>query len=364
MRSKGTVLVIVCAAAGGMACGISPEGLLVLGKATGGAPGSTDDGGAASSSSSSGGNAGGSSGGAVDAGTATDASTHPPPGDGGGKQDAGSSSGGGGGDVSPACYSEPYDPTAGVSDVAAAFTGDNWLTSALTVMQRRYPTGYFVLDAEQNDPQLPQFVDASSWSALMGSMMTMLEVETGGWDFNNASATVHPFVILNSMQISAPVMTTWQQGEILQYITDDSTQTWDQAELQGQEGTYDGIFLFDDLDSACEGLAAATAVGDQLTYAVPARDDVAAHLYYMELYLKDGRLSHASEYATIKADANWQKLVRYEWARGHFWDAQGTPNANLQLAVAPIWTHIDDPANLQEIQLFTGESPDAVACHP
>lgn len=364
MRAKGNVLVIVGAAAiGAMACGVNPGGLLPPGKPLGDVPGSSDDGGASSGSSSSGGMSGsGSSGGAVDAGALPDAATHPPPGD-AGKHDAGSSSGGGT-DASAPCYSEPYDPTANVSDVAAAFTGNNWLTSALTVMQRRYPTGYFVLNAEQNDPQLPQFVDASSWSALMGSMMTILDAETAGWDFGTASASAHPFVILDSMQITVPVMTTWQQGEILQYITDGSTQTYDQTELEGEEGTYDGIFLFDDLDSACEGLAAATAVGDQLTYQVPARDDVAAHLYYLELYLKDGRTNHATEYAAIQADPNWQKLVRYEWARGHFWDAQATPNANLQLAVAPIWTHIDDAANLQEIQLFTGESPDAVACHP
>jgi hypothetical protein len=362
MRSKGTVLVILCAAAASVACGIDPKGLLEPG--AGEAPGSGSSSGGVSSSGGSGSSSGGSSsGGAFDAGSVGDASTHPPPSDAGGNHDAGSSSGGGA-DVSPACYSEPYDPKAGVSDVATAFDGNDWLTSALTVMKRRYPTGWFVLNAEQNDPQLPQFVDASSWSALMGSMMTMLDVETGGWDFNNASASAHPFVILDSMQISTPVMTTWQKGEILQYITDGSTQTYDQTELQGQEGSYDGIFLFDDMDSACEGLAAATAVGDQLTYPMPARDGVAAHLYYLELYLKDGRTAHASEYATIKADASWQKLVRYEWARGRFWDAQAAPNANLQLAAAPIWAHVDDPANLQEIQLFTGESPDAVACHP
>jgi hypothetical protein len=361
MRAKGSILVTVCAAAVGVACGIDPGGLLVAGKPLGDAPGPGDAGGAASSGSSSGGT--GSSGGTFDAGSTSDASSHPPPADGGGKHDAGSG-GGGGTDVSTACYSEPYDPTANVSDIAAAFSGNNWLTSALTVMQRRYPTGYFVLNAEQSDPQLPQFVDSSSWSALMGSMMTILDAETAGWDFGTASATSHPFVILDSMQVSVPVLTTWEQGEILQYITDSSTQTYDQTELEGQEGTYDGIFLFDDLDSACEGLAAATAVGDQLTYQVPARDGVAAHLYYLELYLKDGRTAHASEYAAIQADPNWQKLVRYEWARGHFWDAQATPNANLQLAAAPIWTHINDPANTQEIQLFTGESPDAVACHP
>ena len=301
----------------------------------------------AGSSGSSGGGSSGSSGGGADA-------SSPPTSDGGvAALDAGSP-----------CYSEPYDPTADISDLAAAYSGDNWLTSSLEVMKRRYPTGYFVLNAEQTDPQLPQFVDASSWPALMSSMMTVLDAETAGWDFDNATASVHPFVIVDTMQISAPILTTWPQGEILQYITDTATQTYDQAELEGEEGTYDAIFLFDDLDSACDGLAAATAVGDQVTSGISARDGVAAHLYYLELYLHDGRTAHAAEYSAMKADATWQKLVRYEWARGHFWDGQAKPNANLQIAVAPIWANVDAPANLAEIQQFTGEDPDAVACHP
>ena len=231
-------------------------------------------------------------------------------------------------------------------------------------MQRRYPTGYFVLKAEQTDPQLPQFVDASSWQALMSSMLMVLDAETAGWDFSNASASDHPFVIVDTLQITVPILTTWAQGEVLQYITDTSTQTYDQTDLQGQEGTYDGIFLLDDLDSACNGLAAATAVGDQIPSGISARDGLAAHLYYLELYLRAGRTGHAADYAAMKADPSWQKLVRYEWARGHFWDGQAAPNANLQIAAAPIWANIDAPANLAEIQLFTGEAPDAVACHP
>jgi hypothetical protein len=175
---------------------------------------------------------------------------------------------------------------------------------------------------------------------------------------------MHPYVITDSLQIQVQQLTTWQQGEILQYITDSSTQTWDQSELQGQEGTYDGIFLLDDLDSACNGLAAATAVGDQITSGIWARDDEAAHLYYLELFLHDGRLNHATQYAAIQADPTWQKIVRYEWARGFFWDGQAKPNPNLQLAAAPIWTHVEDPTNLAEVQQFTGEAPAAVACHP
>ena len=309
--------------------------------------GSGSGGGSGSSGGSSSGSSGGSSGGG-------DASAPPPAqGDGGTASDAGSP-----------CYSEPYDPTANIADLAAGFGGQNWLTSSLAVMQRRYPTGYFVLNAEQTDPQLPEFVDASSWSELMSSMLTVLDAETTGWDFANASATAHPFVIVDTMQITVPILTTWEQGEILQYIDDTSTQTYDQTELQGEEGTYDGIFLFDDLDSACNGLAAATAVGDQIPLGISARDGLAAHLYYMELYLRAGRTAHASEYAAMQADPNWQKLVRYEWARGNFWDGQAKSNPNLQIAADAIWTHIELPASLDEIQLFTGESPAAVACHP
>jgi hypothetical protein len=308
------------------------------GSSSGGAS-SSSGGGSSGSSSGSGGSSGSSSGGAGSSG-AVDGGTGAP------------------------CYSEPYFPTANVADLAAGFDGSNWLEASITTMQRRYPTGYFVLNAEQNDPQLPQFVDASSWSALMSSLLTVLDAETAGWDFDNASANAHPFVILDTMKITAPSLTTWAQGEILQYITDAATQTYDQTELGGQQGTYDGIFLFDAINSAANGLAAATAVGDQVPFGIPARDGVAAHLYYMELYLRAGRTSHPAEYAAIQTDPGWQQLVRYEWARGHFWDGQAKPNANLQIAVSPIWANVDAAAALDEIQEFTGEAPDAVACHP
>jgi hypothetical protein len=333
--------------------GTGPGGL--FGPSSGGPPAEEPDSG--SSSSGSGGSSS-SGAGTLDAGvtmgSGTDAATPPVEAGPTSMPDAGSP-----------CYSEPYDPGANIADVATSFTASgDWLTASLTTMQRRYPTGYFVLNAEQSDPQLPEFVDSSSWEALMSSLMTMLDVETGGWDFDSATATMHPFVITDTLQIQVQQLTTWQQGEILQYITDSSTQTWDQTELDGEEGTYDGIFLLDDLDSACNGLAAATAVGDQITSDIWARDDEAAHLYYLELFLHDGRLNHPSAYAAIQADPTWQKIVRYEWARGYFWDGQAQSNPNLQLAVAPIWANIDEPANLAEIQLFTGEAPADVACHP
>jgi len=311
-----------------------------------------------------------------DAGTATDApATNPVEGDSaaptpsedagrvldsGGSQDTGSSSP----DAGSGCYSEPYDPTANVADLASAYTSAAWLTSSMTAMQRRYPTGYFVLNAEQSDPQLPSFADPSSWGALMESLMTMVHEETHGWDFDNAQGTSHPYLLLDTLQITVPQATTWPRSEILQYITDTSTQQYDQTYLTGTQGTYDAIFLFEELNAYSNGLAAITAVGDQITQQISARDGVVAHLYYLELYLKDGRMAHSADYAAIQADPSWQKLARYEWARGHFWDGQARPNPNLDIGSTPIWAHVNDPANLAEIQQFTGEAPDAVACHP
>jgi hypothetical protein len=366
--SKGVGLVLV---AGLVAGGCGGAGTPAIGGSGGPPLGSSPGGAAASSSGSSsgtgsgtgsGGGAGGSSGtsgssssgvtSGSGSGPVSDASA-PPAAEGGAPSDAG-----------VVCYSEPYDPSANIADVAAGYTGQNWLSSSLTVMQRRYPTGYFVLAAQQNDSQLPEFVDTSSWGALMSSMMTVLDAETTGWDFDNATATEHPFVIVSTMQITVPILTTWEQGTVLQYITDDATQTYDQTELGGEQGAYDGVFLLDAVDSACNGLAAATAVGDQIASGISARDGAAANLYYLELYLRAGRTSYATEYAAIKADPNWQKLVRYEWARVNFWDGQAKGNPNLQIAADPIWADINLPASLAEIQMFTGESPGEVACNP
>ena len=272
--------------------------------------------------------------------------------------DAGSGGDGGG------CYSEAYDPSVSLVDLSSAYTSADWLMPSLTTMMRRYPTGYFVLDAEQNDPQLSGFADPSSWSALMESLMTMVHEESHGWDFDHAQGTGHPYVLTDALQIDVPQLTTWPRSDITQYITDDSTQQYDQTYLQGEQGTYDAVFLFEELNAYNNGLAAITAVGDQMLQQISARDGVAAHLYYLELYLRAGRTQHASDYAALQADPSWMKLLRYEWARGHYWDAQAKPNPTLDIASAPIWTHIVDPTNLAEIQMFTGQPPDQVACHP
>lgn len=263
------------------------------------------------------------------------------------------------------CYSEAYSPTADVSATKRGYSSGAWLQASLDVMKARYPTGFFILDAEKGDGQLSGFADPSTWQAQMEALMTMVHEETHGYDFEHSSSGKHAYVMRDDLVVSPPELPNmWTRSEILPLLVDDATKSYDDVYLKGTQGTYDVVFLGDELNAYINGLAAITAVADQCTDPISARDGAAAHLYYLELYLKRGRTAHPTEYAAMKADASWQKFVRYEWARGHFWDAQAKPFGVLDIASARIWAHVNEAANSDEIRQFTGDDPDAVACHP
>ena len=167
--------------------------------------------------------------------------------------------------------------------------------------------------------------------------------------------------------ISQPaIVATFPRSEIAQYITDDATATYDGA-LSGQQGSQDLTALADDLTSYTNGLACLVAVADQLPSGIGARDGMAASIYYLELYLKRARTAHASVYAALQASSDWQKMVRLLWARGAFWrnpSFASPSSAELGIADAPIWAHVDDPANSSEISMFAADSLSDIECQP
>ncbi len=306
-----------------------------------------------------------------DAGATTgDAASHDAAqtGDAGGTtNDASTTNDAGAGDASTGspCYSETYSPMADISTLKSGYTSGGWLATSLEVLKRRWPTGHFILDAEKSDNQLPAFADPPTWQRQMEALMTMVHEETHGYDFDHSSSGKHAYVFRDDLTVSPPELANmWPRSELVPMITDMATKGYDGVYLTGTQGTYDVIFLCDELNAYTNGLAAITAVVDQCTDKISARDGVAAHLYYLELYLKRGRTAHPTQYAAMKADASWQKFVRYAWARGYFWDAQAKPFAVLDIASTPIWAHVNEPAMLDEIKQFTGDDAATVACHP
>lgn len=283
----------------------------------------------------------------------------------GGSSQGGSSQGGSAGTGGSAgCYAEIYHPGVSIDDLQSSYSGGNWLSISLQVLERRYPTGWFVLDAEQNDSQLQGFVDTSSWGAFVTSLDTMVHEESHGWDFEHSSSGSHNYVLRDDLQLQAPESNTWPRSDILQYITDNTTQMYDDVYLTGEQGTYDAIFLMDEMNAYANGLATLTSVHEHVPPSISSRDGAAAMTLYLELYLKAGRTSHPAQYASMKADASWQKLVRYEWARVHFWDNEAKPFGNLAIDADAIWAKIDEPGNLDEVTQFTGQDAAAVACKP
>jgi hypothetical protein len=318
-------------------------------------PPPTDTGG---SNGDNGGGGGGGGGSGTSSGTPT-----PTPTPGGGSAGSG---GGGSGGGTVQCYSETVT-TASLEAVKKAFVpdwGGNWLDTSLAALMVRTPGGYAVLEAEKDDSQLPNFADPSSWDALMQALMTMCHEETHGYDYGHADANSFNYFMPPTKQVRPPATQTFPRSEILDEITDDSTQQYDQTYLMGDQGSYGFIEMNDELNAYTNGLACIAAVGDQITSGISARDGVAASLYYLELYLRKARIAHADVYAALKSSPDWQSFVRFAWARGHFWYAYALPNANLGIADARIWAHVHEALNRDEIAKFTGEDSVAVACSP
>jgi hypothetical protein len=291
----------------------------------------------------------------------------------GGGGSAGGSGGGGGnpgggGTPQPACYSEPLSLSASLDDLAQAFMPDwsgNWLQTALSALERRTPGGYALLDAQKGDPNLPQWVDPSAFTSVMASIEGMCGSESHAWDWAHASNTQFGYWMPPSMTITPDRITTFPRSEIIPLLEDDSTSSFDNEYLYDQTNGQGGmVTLAQDLNSHTNGLACITAVGDHVKTATPSRDGLAAQAYYLELYLHQARTAHASVYATLQASANWQKLVRYEWARANFWYDAALMFPSVGVNDAKIWAHVHEPNNLAEIAMFTGLDPSYVACNP
>jgi hypothetical protein len=263
------------------------------------------------------------------------------------------------------CYSETVNLTANIDDLQQMFGSADWLTLSQQILTRREPFGKSILYAERNDSQINQFADTSSFPALMESLMTVCHEETHGWDFGAASVDQFSYHMRDDLEIR-PTQTYsfFPRSEISTYINDSDTQSYDQTYLTGTQGTYGLIELGDELNAYTNGLACIASVGDKLTSAISARDGMSAHLYYLELYLRRARTAHTDLYNMLKADAEWQRFVRFEWARGHFWHGVRDGDPNLVIADAPIWAKVNDPTNAAEIQMFTGRDPADVACNP
>ena len=286
---------------------------------------------------------------------------------------SGNGQGGSGGSGGNGCYTEGWNPINPLGDLQSAYNQGQWLDYMLATLDRRYANGFALMDEMRNDPWLqnnfPSYFNLGSWSSMIESIDTACHEETHGWDFDTALSYPgeHVYFMGDNLHVRAPELGFFARNVILSAVQAGGsvTSNYDSTYLTGTQGSYDFIFLADELTAYINGLACATAVGDHIAGAgYSYRDGAASHLYYLQIYLGVARTQYPTLYNTWKNSADWQTFVRFSWARGHFWTNESMIYANLGINDAAIWSRINQPQNLQEIQLFTGDDPSTVACSP
>ncbi len=279
---------------------------------------------------------------------------------------AGPGAGGGNG-----CYYEAFTTT-NISNIESSYSGAQWLNKMLATLEARYPNGHYLMDAMKTDPWLtgtfPSYFELGTFDGMIEAIDTACHEESHGYDFEQALSlpNKHLYYHGENQQITPPKLNFFARNEILSLVQEGGsvTSNYDSTYLTGTQGSYDFIFLADELTAYINGLACVTTVQDYVTQTTSYRDGAASHLYYLQLYMRVARTEHATLYNQWKSDAEWQKLVRFAWARGHYWTAQALDNPHLGINDAAIWARINQPENLAEIELFTGEDPASVACNP
>jgi hypothetical protein len=262
----------------------------------------------------------------------------------------------------PKCYWEPLCPTASLADLQAAFNGQNWQTTTMEMLKRRYPSGNCLLSQFQND--IGNYADNSSFAALSSSMMTMCHEETHGYDWGNANGnTTFAYYFTCTLDPQVNWIEGFPRSEILSMVQGSATSLYDQTYLTGTQGTYGWTELLDEWNAYTNGMAGITLFGDYVTDTISGTDGSPALAYYVELYLRRARTAHPDVYQQIKGDAPTLAFLRTEWNRMHFFLALAKPYPNLSIAAAEIEQNLYASDNQSEIEQVLGMPLTASSCN-
>jgi hypothetical protein len=263
------------------------------------------------------------------------------------------------------CYCEPFDATADIADLEAAFNGANWAETMIGVLDRRYPAAADLLVEMQDDPWFGAFTDTSSFGGLMDSVMTEVHEGTHGWDYEHAlGQSYFGYWLRADLQFEPPKIDGFPRSEIYGMLVDDSTSLYADTYLTGDQGTYGWYELLDEMNCYINGMGAIAAVGEQIPWGVSGRDGAVAFLYYLELYLRRARTHYPDLYAQLQGEAEYVELVQTQWLRTHFLLERADAFPELGIYDQEIRAHLHAPDNQAEIEMFIGRPVQASNCLP
>ena len=235
----------------------------------------------------------------------------------------------------------------------------------LGVLERRWPAGHALVSDMRGDPDIAQWADPSSASALARSSMDVVHDATHGWNYGHAAEGEFRFFLREDLTPTAPWIHVFARSELMSMLPDDSTDGYAERYLTGTQGEAGFTEVVDELDAYVNGLAAITAAADLVEgESARARDGVQASLLFLELFLRRARELYPDLYDRMRAEPAYVELVRVLWQRAHFFLEAAARFPDLGEDDDAIGANVAAPENVREVSSFVGVTVATSSCLP
>ncbi len=230
-----------------------------------------------------------------------------------------------GDDVEPRCPDASYveDLSAADADVDAlerSYAPSAWDSTALALLQARYPVGRYIIDETRSGgfDCLEDFTsaeDRADFSALARSLSTSVHECGHGLDFERGGFDRALYVLRADLVFDLPVLDTFPLREIHQYTNDDDF--YADTYLAGAIGDQFFDSLMEEFTQYVNSLMVAAAMNDQYDRdgGVSERDGILTFMLYLEVYLQHARVHDGATYERILSNAEWREFLLTVWGR-------------------------------------------------
>ena len=130
--------------------------------------------------------------------------------------------------------------------------------------------------------------------------------------------------------------------------------TYAQTYLTGSQGQRTFHPMLDEATCYANEVPGLSAFGQYFNGGVSLRDGSAAFLYFLEVYLRVGRLEYPQFYNSAKQSAAYREAVQTLWLRTHYFYQLADQFPNLGIDDALYRNEAHKPANMAEIEMFIG----------
>lgn len=146
---------------------------------------------------------------------------------------------------------------------------------------------------------------------------------------------LYGYYLGNENTIKVKMKNLFYRSEIGEYLDDfDKQQSYYELYLTGDSGNQDLLILLDEVNAYIHSLNSTICFIDLISKNIiqSDRDGLATFMYYLELYLKKARSSHAEQWEQIYNDSEYLTLIDSLWKRAEsvFKNALKYPRLGMQ----------------------------------